>query len=153
MTRAGQAHREGENEMPIQDETEGGVKAGLGEGDHFVTLSRLKSGYAEKLFQHALQQVMANIADPNTDAEARRSITIQIDFKPEADRRECKVRISSRSKLASVQPEATTVYTGRHKNKLVMVESNPEQRGLFTNVPDIQPVAAAGGTAPKGAQI
>ncbi len=136
----------------MPEERDGGTKAGLGEGDRFVTLSKLKNGLAEKLFQHALQQVMSNIADGNTDAEARRTITIQIDFKPYEDRREVKVLIGVKSKLAAVLQEATTVYTGRHRNELVMVESNPEQRGLFQNQPDIQPVAAVGGTAQKGAQ-
>ncbi len=140
--------------MDKTDGKEGGLKAGLGEGDQFVTLAKLKGGHAEKLFKHCLEQVMENIADGNTHAEATRTITLQVTIKPEADRRECKVAIGAKVRLAAVEPAVTTVYTGRHRNQLVMVESNPEQRGLFVNTPDIERVTPiAGGAAAKGAQV
>lgn len=121
------------------------VKAGLGEGDHFLTLATVQGGYCEALFKHEMKRVLENIADPNTDVSTARVFTLKLAFKPNDERRECALVITATTKLASVKKRATSIFTGRHKGQLIAVESDPQQRGLFDNTPDIAPVAAQKG--------
>ena len=128
--------------------TEDGLKAGLGEGDHFVRLDNIAGGAVAELFDEELRKILRNIGDVNTEAEAVREINIKIKIKPDEGRRLGAVAASVTSKVAPVKRVTTAFYLGRHKNEFVAVESNPQQRGLFENKPDIQPLAAP---AEKGA--
>lgn len=111
-------------------------------GDHFVTLSKMIGGAVDEVFGEELRKVLANIGDINTDPEAERTITLKLTMRPDEQRRVAGVGVSVNSKVAPVRKLSTVFYLGRHKNQYVAVESDPKQRGLFENKPDIQPVAA-----------
>lgn len=119
---------------------EDGVKAGLGEGDHFASLANMAQGAVVESFNEELKRVLRNIGDVNTSAQATREITIKVKIKPDEERRIAGVTAAVASKLAPVKPVATAFFLGRHKNDFVAVESDPQQRGLFENKPDIQPI-------------
>lgn len=125
--------------MPKED----GVKAGLGEGDHFVTLANLAGGAVQELFEEELGKVLRNVADVNTEAEATREITIKIRIAPNEERRIADAGVAVTSKLAPIKRVTTVLYLGRHKGEMVAVESDPKQRGLFENKPDIKPAEPA----------
>jgi hypothetical protein len=122
--------------MPKED----GVKAGLGEGDRFVTLANLAGGGVQELFAEEMTKVLRNIGDVNTEARAVREINIKIRIRPNEERRIGDVEAGVTSKVAPVKRVSTVLYIGRHKGEMVAVESDPKQRGLFENKPDIQPV-------------
>lgn len=107
-----------------------------------ITLNDLGDGAAEELFQAALSQVLANIDDPNTEAKARRSISLTFSFGVEEDRRAGKIGISCSTKLAGVRPASATVFLGRHKGKLAAV-AGPSQSEMFPS-PIGVPVAVPG---------
>jgi len=123
--------------MPKDD----GVKAGLGEGDHFVTLSNLAGGAVGELFEEELTKVLRNIADVNTEPKAPREINVKIKITPNEERRIGDVVAAVSSKVAPVKRVSTVLYIGRHRGEMVAVESDPKQRGLFENKPDIKPAA------------
>jgi hypothetical protein len=110
-----------------------------------VTLGTLADGAALELFQNALDQVLKNIDDPNTEAHARRAIRLEIGFVADEDRRVSNVEVKCTTKLAGVRGAKTLVYIGRHEGQLVAVEQ-PRQTDLFPK-PGGKLVDFAGGKA------
>lgn len=96
-----------------------------------VTLDTIGSGALSELFAIELARVLANIADPNTDDTTKRSISIAVTFKPTKDRDVAAVELTCSSRLAGIAKVSTQLYMGRHQGKLVAVEHNPKQSGLF----------------------
>jgi len=96
-----------------------------------VTLDTIGGGALRELFAAELARVLANIADPNTDTGAKRSITIAVSFKPNRDRDVADVELRCQSKLAGIASVSTQVFVGRAGGKLVAVENDPRQAALF----------------------
>jgi hypothetical protein len=102
-----------------------------------LTLDNVCGGALRERFEHALQQVLENIADPNTPADAVRAITIQIAFKPPKDSRErAAVKLQVTAKLAPRSPVADVTYLGRKDGRLVAVAFDPRQLDAFRQEPD-----------------
>jgi len=78
-----------------------------------------------------LDKVLQNIGDPNTDAEATRTITLKIKIKPDENRELAGVQIDAESKLAPHRPVGTSVFVGKKDGRVVAVENNPRQPGIF----------------------
>lgn len=96
-----------------------------------VTLDTIGGGALGELFGAELARVLANIADPNTDEKAKRTISITVSFKPNGQRDSAAVELTCASKLAGIQKVATQVFMGRQNGRLVAVENDPKQSGLF----------------------
>lgn len=109
-----------------------------------VTLVTIADGAALELFHKALRDVLQNIDDPNTDAEARRSIVLQFNFTTDDERRMAPVEVKCSTKLAGIKGASTMLYVGRHHGELVAVEHNPKQELLFP-APGGELVPIAGG--------
>lgn len=105
-----------------------------------VTLDSIGGGALSELFAAELSRILGNIADPNTDPEARRTITIVATFKPNRDRDLANVELSCSSKLAGIVSVSTRLFMGRHQGKLVAIESDPRQTNMFD---DQRPALAA----------
>jgi hypothetical protein len=97
-----------------------------------VTLSDIANGGLEELFQAAQQQLLANIHNPNTPAEAKRSIDIKLLYVTDEERREIRVAIAVTPKLASVRGTGTTLYTSDRpkQGKFLALETNLKQMRL-----------------------
>jgi hypothetical protein len=96
-----------------------------------VTLATLADGAAAELFQSELDRVLRNIADVNTDAKQKRTITLTVTFAPDEERELGHVTVKAAAKLAGLKGAKTNVYFGRHQGQLVATEYNPKQSGLF----------------------
>lgn len=96
-----------------------------------VTLETIGGGALSELFGAELARVLANIADPNTDTGAKRTISIAVTFKPNRDRDVADVELKCSSKLAGIMTVSAQVFMGRHQGKLVAVENDPRQSNLF----------------------
>lgn len=81
-----------------------------------LTLETVAHGAAPELFAQEVQKVLANIADPNTSAEAKRSVTITVTFAPKSERDGATVAIDCKSKLAPKAGEKGTVFIGRKRD-------------------------------------
>src|SRR5262245_24731881 len=97
-----------------------------------------KIGAAEELFDHALQDVLANINDVNPDAEAKRTIGLQFVFVPQNDRTTVDVQIQVATKLAGVIKAQTRIYVGKNKGEFFAVEDDPKQMLLGLESPPAQ---------------
>lgn len=96
-----------------------------------VSLDTIGNGALKELFECELNRILTNIADPNTDATATRKVTIEVAFKPNADRDVANVTLKCASKLAGIQTVETQLFMGRRNGKLIAVESDPRQSNLF----------------------
>jgi len=96
-----------------------------------ITLATIANGAAEELFSDRLTEVLRNVNDPNTDWKAARKITIEVAFRPNEERTIGDIHIKASSKLAGLKPVQTVCYMGRQNGKLVAVENNPKQLGMF----------------------
>lgn len=105
----------------------------LGVGERLMSLATINSGAAVSIFDQELAKALANIADPNTDPEQKREITLKITLHPDKDRRQAGVDIACKSKLAAHRGSETTVFLGKLEGQLVAVESNLNQGGLWDN--------------------
>lgn len=110
--------------------------------ERVVSLDTLAGGALREMFGEELDTVLANIADPNTDDTAKRSITMTVTFKPNKKRDEVEVLIGCSAKLASVMKHSTRLFVGRQQGRLIAVEDDPRQSGLFDD-PNAKPAPLA----------
>lgn len=109
---------------------------------HEVSLETLAGGAAPPRFDRELRKVVHNIMDPNTDPEAKRSITLTVTFSPTESRTSLGAKIEVKTKLAPPKPVDTAVHIGEMGGKPVMIGYDPRQRSLFSEDqdPDITPM-------------
>lgn len=105
-----------------------------------VTLDTIGGGALAELFNAELARILSNITDPNTDTTTKRVMTLQVKFKPNRDRDVADVELTCNSKLAGIMTVSTQLFVGKHKGKLIAVESDPRQSNLFDR--ERQPIAA-----------
>ena len=99
-----------------------------------ITLSSMLEGRLEEMFQREVERVTSNINDPNTDPEAKRTITLTIDIFPIADGGSCVVKAGVTSKLPGIEKKQGSLvfYKGKayaYDNKqtqLFGLEKEPE---------------------------
>ncbi|MDY7990663.1 replication terminator protein [Paenibacillus polymyxa] len=78
-----------------------------------VELSKLVQGGLQEKFDKEFARVVKNIDDPNTVANANRSITLTITFKPDAEREIINTSISTKATLAPDRELATKFIMGQ----------------------------------------
>lgn len=97
-----------------------------------VSLDSLAGGAAEERFRLALQDVLNNIMDVNTDAKKERKIILTISIKPDDERSFSALQISVEKKLAPIIPVKTKLYLGKDSKGLaVACEFDPGQTQMF----------------------
>lgn len=96
-----------------------------------IELGSLGAGAAAELFQAELERVIANVIDPNTKAEAVRSITLKLSIKPDKKTRSmCSLAIDCSSRLAPSLPFESHLFVGMENGQPVSSEYNPAQGRL-----------------------
>ncbi len=105
-----------------------------------VTLDTLANGALFNQFERELQRVLENIQDPNTKAEAKRSITIKVEFKPNELRENANVTCSVTSSVAGPRSQVDVIHMGRKDGQLVGVRFDPRQRDVFDGEGDVDVV-------------
>jgi hypothetical protein len=99
--------------------------------EYIVDLTTIGQGAAIALFAAEWRKILDNIADPNTESEARRKITLEITLAPRKDRKSSQLTIDCKAKLAPHRGEAAQIFFGIVNGRREAVESNPAQVGLF----------------------
>jgi hypothetical protein len=98
----------------------------------YVSLTNLAGGAAVETFDDALQRVLENIQDPNTDAEVPRSVVLTVTIKPDKHRSLGDVKIQAATKTAPPQAVETQFFMGRSPAGLVRAsEADINQMNLF----------------------
>jgi len=97
-----------------------------------MTLDTLASGALEEKFQHALQKVAANINDPNTKAETKRSIVLTIEFEPNKTRTNAGVSVQATTKTAPHEKAETVAFLNFNidTGDFTVQEHDPKQSRL-----------------------
>lgn len=78
-----------------------------------LPLGQLANGAIQAKLDYQLQKIFDNIHDKNTDAEAKREITIKLVFEPDKNRQTVSVDSSFKMKLADIEGVSTLVITDR----------------------------------------
>ncbi|MGI6655239.1 MAG: hypothetical protein ACOX5Z_00100 [Desulfobulbus sp.] len=101
--------------------------------NELLNIGQLGNGAAEELFAQSLERVVENVLDPNTRADAVRTITLKVKVKPgKKDRTLCQVELTCEERLAPAVPFETALFVGMQNGKAAATEYRPEQGKLFT---------------------
>ena len=97
-----------------------------------VSLSNVCGGAVEEYFQRELDLILKNIADPNTNAEAARALTLEFKIKPFKDRSGAQVEFVCKSKMAGIETVKGTMFLQRTAAGVNAFAHDPRQARLFT---------------------
>jgi hypothetical protein len=97
-----------------------------------LSITNVCGGAVDEVFQRELAQVLANIGDVNTDAEAPRSIILEFKIKPFKDRSGAQVELAVKSKIVGIETTKGTMFLQRRGITMVAVPHDPRQARLFS---------------------
>jgi hypothetical protein len=96
-----------------------------------LSIENICGGAVSERFERELHEVLKNISDPNTDAEQKRTITLEFQFKPFPDRSGAQVLFSCKGKLAAAEGVAGSVFFAKQGALLRAYAHDPRQEQLF----------------------
>lgn len=79
-----------------------------------VNLKEFAGGALQEKFDAAMEQVLANMLDPNTPWKNKREINIKVTFEQNEDRDDTHVEVSVVPKLAAVKSIGTRMAIGKN---------------------------------------
>lgn len=79
-----------------------------------VNLEEFAGGALQEKFDVAMEQVLANMLDPNTPWKNKREINIKVSFEQNEDRDDTHVEVSVVPKLAAVKSIGTRMAIGKN---------------------------------------
>ena len=87
-----------------------------------ISLKTLANGAVEEQFQMALNKIMNNISDLNTEALSKRKLTLEVVFKPDESRKLIDTKFTIKEKLAPLTSVNTAILLGQDGGKVVTAE-------------------------------
>ncbi len=96
-----------------------------------VALSTLAGGAVAERFEDALDEVIKNIQDVNTEPKVKRKITLEVTIAPDDKRDYGVVEVVVKTKLAALKSVGTAFHLGLKAGHGIAYENNPKQPGLF----------------------
>lgn len=99
-----------------------------------VNLETFAGGALQEKFDAAMEQVLANMLDPNTPWKNKRSITVNVTFEQNEDRDDTTVDVSVVPKLAAAKSIGTRMAIGKDikTGKLYAEEYGSQVRGQMS---------------------
>lgn len=99
-----------------------------------VNLKEFAGGALQEKFDTAMDQVLANMLDPNTPWKNKREINIKVSFEQNEDRDDTSVDVSVVTKLAAAKSIGTRMAIGKDINtgKLYAEEYGSQVRGQMS---------------------
>lgn len=76
-------------------------------------LQTIGAGAVAEKFAAELKAVLANIQDPNTQAEAKRKVVLEFVFEPSENREIVITTVTARSVLGATKPTGDVLHLGR----------------------------------------
>lgn len=101
------------------------------EGPVSLNIGNICGGAVPELFEHEVRKMLKNVADVNTDPEAKRSITFKFTFKPAPDRKSAVVKLDCTAKHAGVNSVAGSVFMSSAHGEVQAYTEDPRQATLF----------------------
>lgn len=98
-----------------------------------IDIDTIADGALVQAFGLKLQEVLANISDPNTPANAKREITLTLSLRPKEDRTQIDTAFTCKARLASLIPATARIFMGKDNDgNLYALDRDPRQQNLFT---------------------
>ncbi len=94
-----------------------------------LTLANLGE-QAQEAFQRELDKVLENVLDPNTDATAKRKVTLTLVIAPTKARDSAAIAVRAESRLAPFEADTRVAGIGRIGGKAVAVPHDVNQMQL-----------------------
>jgi hypothetical protein len=107
-----------------------------GEKVEILGLNNICGGALDEVFRRELREVLKNMYDINTPAEATRKITLELTFSPYEDRSGAEVHFTCKSKTVPVKAVSGRVFFARRGTEIVAVPHDPKQPALFPPMTD-----------------
>lgn len=101
-----------------------------------LSMETLAGGGAIEMFDRELDRLLRNVADPNTDPEFVRGVSIEMLIKPAPDRESGVVQVRVKAKLAPPKPLKSQVFIGERDGQPVAVTYDPRQGDMFRSEAD-----------------
>lgn len=101
------------------------------DGPVSLNIGNICGGAVPELFEHEVGKMLKNVADLNTDPEAKRSITFEFTFKPAPDRKSAVVKLVCKAKNAGVNSVAGSVFMSSAHGEVQAFTEDPRQTNLF----------------------
>lgn len=99
-------------------------------GEKMINLENFAGGALTEKFNIAFQEIIENIADPNTKPEIKRKLTLELTFVPSEDRELSLVDINTKTKLAPPKATATKVLIDSNgEGGIIASEYNNQIKG------------------------
>lgn len=103
------------------------------------SLLQMAKGAIQERVDYEVTRVVDNLLDMNTDAKAKRKVTLNIVMTTDDDRRVVKVEASAKSTLAPVSPIGTSLVITADKNgEMMLAEIIPQVPGQLSMTGDEQ---------------
>ena len=96
-------------------------------------------GAIAEITDYEVERVVANIMDPNTNATAKRKITITLTFAPDDYRQQIGMDAQAKTSLAPIQPVRTSLCITK---ALLLAEMTPQVPGQVDMDGDETPMPA-----------
>ncbi len=104
------------------------------------SILRMAGGAIEEKVDAEVSRVIDNILDPNTKPDAKRKITVTLEFQPDAERKRINIFASAKSTLVPLSPAATAmVITSDGNGEMVIAELTPQIPGQVSMEGQVQP--------------
>ena len=111
--------------------TEASLPREVSEALETLSLDNICGGAVPEVFARELDAVLKNIADVNVPAQKKRSLTLEIAFKPFEDRSGAEIEFSCKSKTVPIAAVKSRMYIAQQAGQHVAIPDNPNQRKLF----------------------
>lgn len=103
------------------------------------SLLQMAKGAIQERVDYEVSRVVDNILDMNTEAKAKRKVTLTIVIAPDEDRRVVKIEASAKSTLAPVTPVGTSlVVTADGNGEMMLAEIVPQVPGQISMTGEVQ---------------
>lgn len=103
------------------------------------SILRMAGGAIEEKVDAEVSRVIDNILDPNTKPDAKRKITVTLEFQPDAERKHINIFASAKSTLVPLSPAATDmVITSDGNGEMVIAELTPQIPGQVSMEGQVQ---------------
>lgn len=106
-----------------------------------LNIGNVCGGAVNEVFERELQEVLKNIADPNTPADARRKIVIEFVFSPGKTREVADVEFRCTSKIAPTAAVSGTIFLSKRHGSVLAFARDPRQEEMFKQEPAASPKA------------
>jgi len=104
-----------------------------------LNIGNVCGGAVNEVFERELQEVLKNIADPNTPAAAKRKIVLEFTFNPGHTREVAEVEFKCISKTVPTSSVKGNIFLSKRHGSVLAFARDPRQEEMFKSEPPATP--------------